>query len=365
MRVVIAPDSFKGSASAADAARALRDGWLSVRPGDDVQLLPMADGGEGTLDAFLTAIPGAQRILIAVTGPMGDPVETSWVLLPPTATTPGGTGVVELACTSGMTLLKSPEPLTAQTTGFGQAIAHALDHGVTNLLLAIGGSSSTDAGAGALTGLGARFLDQHGRQVPAGGRGLAAASTVDMSGLVSLPPGGARILSDVTNPMLGPTGAAAVFAPQKGANQSQVAELERALAHVTELMQVDPQTAGSGAAGGTGFGLLAWGAEMASGAQAVGVALGLPEAVANADMVITGEGQFDAQSAAGKVPAYLLELAQSANVPLMLVAGSITAPTADFARALSLTALAGSGKQALAEPLLWLRKAGAALADGV
>ncbi|WP_241986517.1 glycerate kinase, partial [Cryobacterium fucosi] len=165
--VVIAPDSFKGTIGASDAARRIAAGWASVRPQDRLRLLPMADGGEGTLDAFELAVPGATRMPVTVPGPDDRPVDTHWLLLP------DGTGVVELAATSGITLLDRLRPLDAHTLGFGQAIAAALDHGVTRLLLAIGGSGSTDGGSGMLRALGAVLLDSAGRPVPPGGRGLA------------------------------------------------------------------------------------------------------------------------------------------------------------------------------------------------
>jgi len=354
--VLIAPDSFKGTADATEVARAIAAGWASVRPGDEVRLMPMADGGEGTLDAFELAVPGAGRMPVAAQGPDDRPVGASWLLLP------DGTGVVELANTSGITLLDPLRPLDAHTLGFGQTIAAALDHGVERLLLAIGGSSSTDGGAGALTALGGRLLDVAGRPIRPGNRGLGALATVDLVALRPLPPGGALILSDVTNPLLGTRGAAAVFGPQKGATAEQVALLETNLAGLARLLPVDPATPGSGAAGGAGFGLLAWGATLAAGSAAVGEALGIPAAVAVASVVITGEGRFDAQSAAGKVPSYLAALAADAGAPAMLVAGLIEADTAPFSAALSLTDLAGSSAGAMTDPLTWLRLAGARLA---
>ena len=362
-RVLIAPDSFKGTAGAADVARALAAGWASVCPDDELVLRPMADGGEGTLDAFALAVPGARRMPVAVTGPDDRPVAASWLLLP------DGTGVVELAGTSGITLLDPLRPLDAHSTGFGQAIAAALRHGVDRLYLALGGSASTDAGVGALTALGGRFLDAAGRPVRAGGRGLAEVATVQLAGLPPLPPRGALILGDVSNPLLGTAGAAAVFGPQKGADPEQVAVLEAGLARLAGLLAVDPATPGAGAAGGTAFGLLAWGARLAAGSAAVGEALGVPAAVRGASVVITGEGRFDSQSAAGKVPSYLAGLATDAGVPALLVAGAIepgalAAQPGRFADAVSLTDLAGSAAEAMADPLRWLEVAAARLARG-
>lgn len=366
--VVVAPDSFKGSATATAVAGALAAGWSSVRPGDRLVLAPMADGGEGTLDAFEVAVPGSVRHPISVLGPAGAAVDASWLSLP------DGTSVVELAETSGLSHLPVLAPLDAHTVGFGQAIAAALDAGATGLLLAIGGSASTDGGVGALTALGARFTDAAGRRIGLGNRNLHTLAAADLSGLPALPPGGVRILSDVTNPLLGASGAAAVFGPQKGATPEQVAELESGLAKLARVLggvaapgapDAGPATPGAGAAGGTGYGLLAWGARIAPGSAAVGEALGLPALVAEADAVITGEGRFDAQSAAGKVAAYVSQLARDAGVPSLLVAGSIEAETHDFAAAVSLSALAGGADAAMAEPERWARAAGAELAATV
>lgn len=356
LTVVIAPDSFKGTASATEVARAIAVGWASARPDDELRLMPMADGGEGTLEAFELAVPGARRMPVTVQGPDDRPVHAYWLLLP------DETGVVELANTSGITLLDPLRPLDAHSLGFGQAIAAALDHGVERLLLAIGGSSSSDGGVGALTGLGATFLDEANRPIRLGNRGLGALAKANLTGLRALPPRGAQILSDVTNPLLGHDGAASVFGPQKGANEAQVAGLESNLLRLARLIPINPVTPGAGAAGGTGFGLLAWGATLAPGSAAVGEALGIPAALAGASVVVTGEGRFDAQSAAGKVPSYLAALASDAGAQAMLVAGLIEADTAQFVAAQSLTDLAGSSRAAMDDTLTWLETAGSRLA---
>ncbi|WP_084078874.1 glycerate kinase [Demequina sp. NBRC 110057] len=364
MRVVVAPDSFKGTADAADVARAIADGWHDVRPGGDIVTLPMADGGEGTLDA-LAATPGAVRHPVTVTGPDGRDVDASWLELPGTE---GSVGVVELASTSGITLIGELVPLDAHTLGFGQAIAAALDAGVHSLLLAIGSSCSTDGGAGALTALGARLLDAAGAPVVLGGRGLAEVATVDLSGLRALPLGGARVLSDVTSPLTGPEGAAAVFGPQKGATPDQVALLDAGLsrwadaADAGDAARADRAAPGAGAAGGTGFGLALWGAALGSGAAAVADAVGLSDALHGADLVITGEGAYDGQSDAGKVVSEVRRRAAATGPPVALVAGRVDAATDAFASAVSLTDLAGSGDAAMAQTLRWAREAGAALA---
>lgn len=363
-RVIIAPDSFKGTISAGDAARAIASGWHSVRPHDEILLRPMADGGEGTLDAFEMAVPDSIRMPVTVQGPDNNPVEASWLLLPAHPGSPGGTAVVELANTSGITLLDPLLPLDAHTLGFGQAISAALDHGVQRLLLAIGGSSSSDGGVGALAALGAQFIDPTGRPIRLGNRGLGQLARIRLDEMRALPAGGAQILSDVNNPLLGPLGAAEVFGPQKGASPDQVDGIESGLQRLARLLPGFAESPGAGAAGGTGFGLLHWGATLTPGASAIGDAMGLADAVSGASVVITGEGRYDSQSAAGKVPSYLAGLAAASGATALLVAGDIQAPSEQFATAVSLSRLAGSGAAAMADPRQWLRAAGAQLARG-
>ncbi|RZI92089.1 MAG: glycerate kinase, partial [Microbacterium sp.] len=247
-RVVVALDSFKGSIAAARAAEAFADGWRRVDPAADLVLRPMADGGEGTLDAFAAAVPGARRIPVRVRGPRGDEVEAWWLLLP------DGTGVVELAGTSGIELLGDERrPWDADTFGFGQAISAALAHGVRRLVLGVGSSASTDGGAGLLAALGARFTDVDGAPVEPGARGLTRVAHADLSALAALPPDGAVVLTDVTNPLRGAEGAAAVFGPQKGLRADDVPRADAALGRFAALLPVDPALpaiAGAGAAGG-------------------------------------------------------------------------------------------------------------------
>lgn len=366
--VVVAVDSFKGSIAAAAAADAIAEGWRSARPGADLRVLPIADGGEGTLDAFAASVPGSRRMPVTVTGPDDRAVAASWLLLPPSADALHGTGVVELAGTSGIELLGAPPALRlrdAHTAGFGEAIAAALGHGVSRLVLGIGGSASTDGGTGMLSALGARFLDPEGRPIARGGAGLARLDSVDLAGLAAPPPAGVAVLADVSNPLCGPSGAAAVFGPQKGAGEADVRALDAGLARLATLLHADPSAPGSGAAGGTGLGLLAWGAQLVPGAAAVADLVGLADAVAAASVVVTGEGAYDRQSSAGgKAPAHVAALARASATPAALVAGRIAADadTAVFAATASLTDLAGSSAAALADPRRWLHAAGAALA---
>ena len=363
MRVVFAPDSFKGSITAADAAAALADGWTSVDPTAHIVLRPMADGGEGTVEAFAAAVTGSERMPVTVDGPAGTPVQTAWLLLPPTSDAPHGTGVIDLASTSGIELLDELRPFEADSSGFGQAIAAALDHGVSRLVLGIGSSASTDGGTGMLTALGARFLDSDGAPVEPGARGLADIAEVDVTALRAAPD--TLVLTDVTNPLTGHRGAAAVFGPQKGLTaQSDIKAVDAALARLARLMDLDPDLQGSGAAGGVGGALVAWGAVLASGAQEVARLVDLAGTLEGADVVVTGEGSYDGQSGDGKVPSYVAGLGDAVGARAALAAGRVTpdADTGPFAAVVSLTELAGSSDAELAGPARHLRAAGAALA---
>jgi glycerate kinase len=288
---------------------------------------------------------------VRVTGPDDRPVDAHWLLLP------DGTGVVEVASTSGITLLDPLRPLAAHTRGFGQAIRAALDGGVPRLLLALGGSSSTDGGVGALRELGARALRADGTAAGDGGGSLAGIASLELAGLRALPAGGARILGDVRAPLTGPAGAAAVYGPQKGATPADVRALDAGLAHLAGLLGVDPSVPGSGAAGGTAAGLMAWGAVAASGSAGVAEAIGLPRLIAGADVVVTGEGRFDAQSRTGKVASRVLDLAREHGAAAVLVAGAVAASPDGFRAVRSLTDLAGSADAARADAVAWLERA--------
>jgi glycerate kinase len=359
-KVVIAPDSFKGTLGAAPAADALAAGWRAARPDDEVLTLPLADGGEGTLDALGHDLPAACWRSEPVTGPDGRPVDAAWLLLP------DGTAVVEMARAAGLPLLEQPDPLGATTRGLGELLAAVVaDHGVQRVMLTLGGSATTDGGTGALAALGARFLDADGAELPPGGGALTRLATVDLSGLTPPPPGGVQCLVDVTAPLLGPLGAAGQFGPQKGATPEQVTLLDGALARLADLLGGDRDAPGAGAAGGTAYGFaVAWGARFVSGAQAVAAAAGLDAALAGAGLVVTGEGQFDAQSLRGKVVGDLVDRAGRAGVPVAVVAGRVDADGGELPvqRALSLTDLAGSVASAMAEPARWLTEAGGLLA---
>ena len=366
MRVVVAPDSFKGTISAAGAAAALASGWHRERPGDEVIGLPLADGGEGTLAVLAAAVPASRWHQVRVSGPGDAMFRAPWLELA------GNVAVIELATAAGLTQLPELQPLAAHSYGVGQLAASALDAGASQVVIALGGSACTDGGTGALAALGACFLDAGGAPLPRGGGALRGLAAVDLAGLRPPPPGGVSCLTDVGAPLLGPAGAAAVFGPQKGAGPAEVAALEEGLTRLAGLLGGDPDEPGAGAAGGCGYGFAAaWGARLRPGAAELAAIAGLPQALADADLVITGEGQYDATSLRGKVVGAVCVLAGSAPgresraaVPVAIVAGRLAAMPPEGVRAVELTALAGGGRAAMDEPGRWLAEAGALLARG-
>lgn len=361
--VVIALDSFKGTIGANDASAAVAAGWASVDTGARLVRRPMADGGEGTVAAFASAFPDGIRMPIVVDGPAGTPVRTSWLRLPATPHAPGGTAVIDLASTSGIELLAEPRPLDADSRGFGQAVAAALDAGASRLILGIGSSASTDGGTGVLRALGARFLDATGGEIAVGARGLRDLVRIDLAGLRAAPD--VLVLTDVVNPLAGPRGAAEVFGPQKGlADADERRRIDEDLRRLAGLYGLDPAAPGAGAAGGVGAALMVWGARLVPGAAEVARLISLREVIAPADLVVTGEGSFDGQSAEGKAPSFVAGIAAEEHVPVALVAGRIQADpqAAGFRTSVSLTDLAGSSQEASADPGRWLTAAGARLA---
>ncbi|SJM64054.1 Glycerate kinase [Gulosibacter sp. 10] len=332
-----------------------------MRPEDSTVLLPMADGGEGTIDALETSDPGAARMMLRVRGPLGVPVDAALLKLS------DGTWIVELAETSGITRLEAVSRFsacTASTFGLGEAIRFATSRGAQNVLVALGSSASTDAGAGMLQALGAKLLDASGRDIGPGNVGLHDLASVDLSGIAMLPPRGIVALTDVTNPLLGKRGAAAVFGPQKGAASEDIVEFESGLARFAELVGLEPDAPGAGAAGGTAYGLLAIGATISPGAATIAEAIRLHETIASADLAITGEGSFDTQSLAGKVPSEVIEAAIAASTPTVVLAGRVADEVANdrvrgVAATWSLSELAGSAESAMRETELWAETAGA------
>lgn len=329
--VVLAPDSFKGTVAAGAAASAIARGWSTVRPLDEVLECPQADGGEGTMDAVAAAVPGSRlRDASTVTGPDGRPVEGRWLELP------DGTAVIEMAQMSGLPLMSKLDVFGATSRGLGEVMAAAIDAGAPRLIIGLGGSASTDAGLPARVALGDR----------------------------QPPEGGVILLTDVTNPLLGDRGAAAVFGPQKGARDEDIARLESRLADAVRLVGGDPAAPGSGAAGGTAFGIAAWGAEIASGSAYLSDLTTLDSLVHRADIVVTGEGRFDIQSVQGKATGRVLELAHRAGARTGVIAGSIEPDSGVSATTLliSLTEIAGSTARALDDPLSHLESAGRLMA---
>jgi len=321
MRIVLAPDKFKGSLPATKVVDAVASGLRAVRPDVDLVRLPIADGGDGTVAAALCR--GFTGVAVDAAGPTGEPVSAAYARLDHQA-------VVELAGVCGLELLPGRrfDPLGASTYGLGQVLAHAITHGATEIVLGIGGSASTDGGAGMVQALGARLLDVQGRELPLGGAALEHLATLDLTELRrTVGDVGIVVASDVDNPLLGPRGAAVVFGPQKGASPADVAQLERALvvwaARVEEVTGTDlASRAGAGAAGGTGFAALALlNAELRPGIELMLEWLDFDRALRGADLVVTGEGSLDEQSLAGKAPVGVARAAARAGVTTVAVAG--------------------------------------------
>ncbi|MFH0241723.1 glycerate kinase [Streptomyces sp. HK10] len=326
-RVLIAADKFKGSLTAAQVAEHTAAGIRRARPGTEVEALPVADGGDGTVDAAVAAGFALRRT--AVTGPLGDAVTASYALR-------GDTAVVEMAQASG--LQKVPEgalaPLSATTYGTGEVLLAALEAGARTIVLGVGGSATTDGGAGMLTALGARLLDAGGRPLRPGGGPLRHLATADLSGLdPRLKDAEIILASDVDNPLTGPHGAAAVYGPQKGAREADVEVLDAALAHYARVLEtvLGPRAAhlaqrpGAGAAGGVGYAALAaLDASFRPGIEVLLEVLGFAGALERAALVITGEGSLDAQTLRGKAPAGVAAAARRAGLPVVAVCGRLT-----------------------------------------
>lgn len=326
MRIVIAPDSFKECASAAEVAKALAAGVSRACPEAETVLVPMADGGEGTVDAMVAATSG-QRIERTVTGPLGDPVDAVYGVLGD-----GETAVIEMAAASGFALVPPArrDPRAATTYGTGELVRDALDRGVTHIIAGIGGSATNDAGAGMAQALGYRFLDAEGAGLPPGGAALARLARIDAGEKhPRLATCRVSVACDVTNPLCGPRGASQVYGPQKGASPEEAAELDAALSHFAEVAAEAfgkdvRDMPGAGAAGGLGAGLALFaGAELREGALLVAEACGLEAAVEGADLVLTGEGRLDAQTLHGKAPAAVAASARKHGVPAVAVAGAL------------------------------------------
>jgi glycerate 2-kinase len=326
MKIVIAPQSFKGSIFALEAARAIERGVLAAEPDAETVLVPVADGGDGTLEALVNTT-GGQTFRSIVTGPLGQAVEAMWGVMGD-----GQTAVVEMARASGLALipLKRRNPRATTTRGTGEIIKEALDKGFTRIIVGLGGSATNDAGAGMASALGAKFLDAEGQPLPNGGAALAKLARIDVSGLHHRLTEASIIgATDVTNSLCGPTGASAVYGPQKGATPEMVAELDTALKNFADVVRRDLgkdilERPGSGAAGGLGAGLMAFtGAELRSGIDMVCEILEFDRHLEGADLVITGEGRADESTIYDKAPVGVARRARARQVPTIILAGSI------------------------------------------
>ena len=327
MKVLVAPDSYKGSLSSKQVCQAIEEGLLKACEGTfEVVKVPIADGGEGTVDAFLSAL-GGELIELTVTGPLGKPVHSFYGILP------DGTAVIEMAAASGLSLVPTHQrnPLVTTTYGTGQLIINALDRGCSRFIVGIGGSATNDAGAGMLQALGINFLDNAGKEVPWGGGNLDKVATIELKGMDPRLKNAQFIVAcDVDNPLCGENGASAVYGPQKGATPDMVKLLDRNLSHFADVVanvlgedhRNDP---GAGAAGGLGFAFKAFlDAQMRPGIDVVMEATHMDTLAAQSDIIITGEGRTDYQTAQfGKAPSGVAKLGKRVGKPVLLISGAL------------------------------------------
>ncbi len=342
MRIVIASDSFKGSASSMEVANAIEHGIHRFDPLITCDKFSVADGGEGMVQALM--LPAETLTEISVKGPMGKPTVAKYLIRKNTA-------IMEMAQASGLPLVDVSQrnPMLASTYGTGQMIADALDLGCTDILLGIGGSATNDGGTGMAYALGARFLNAQGIEVVPVGGNLGSITQVDMSGFdPRIASTTFRVACDVDNPLCGPQGASAIYGPQKGADQQMVGQLDANLQHLADI--VAPALAlepGAGAAGGLGFGLMAFcNAKLSSGIGLVLDVIGIDDALDGADLVITGEGKIDGQSKRGKVPMGIAAHAARHGVPVVVLAGDI-GPGTDALYPLGIDAILSTTSRAM------------------
>ena len=326
MKVIVAPQAFKGSLSGREAAKAIAEGVARADGSAEILLLPVADGGDGTVDTLVGAT-GGHLYSHRVTGPLGRPVKATWGVMGD-----GRTAVIEMALASGLALVppRRRDPRLATTYGTGQLIGEALDRGYRRIIVGLGGSATNDGGAGMAQALGVRFLDHQGSELPIGGAALARLASIDVSFLhPGLKEAELIAATDVTNPLCGPDGASAVYAPQKGASAEAVQELDQALAVYADAIRhwLGLEVAnreGAGAAGGLGAGLMAFaGARSCSGIDLVCQALDFDRHLEGANLVITGEGRVDASTAHNKAPVGVARRARRKRIPVILLAGSL------------------------------------------
>lgn len=327
MKIVIAPDSWKESLSALEVATAIEDGFRQIFPDAEVVKIPMADGGEGTVEAMVAATQG-RIVTLSVTGPLGEPVEAFYGL-----SGDEKQAFIEMAAASGLESVPTArrDPRITTSWGTGELIRHALDAGVWHIIIGLGGSATNDGGAGMVQALGAGLLDAQGEQIAGGGEALSQLERIDTRRLdPRLAECRIEVACDVTNPLTGEEGATAVFGPQKGATPDMVRQLDEALTHYGKIIERDLDKSvltlkGGGAAGGMGVALYAFcGAELRQGVEIVTEALSLDAAVRHADLVITGEGRIDSQTIHGKVPIGVARVAKRYDIPVIGIAGSLT-----------------------------------------
>ena len=341
MRIVAAPNALKGSLTAVEASEAIsRGARRALGESAEIVLAPVSDGGDGLIDVIEEALRedlGAERRRSRVSGPLGSPVEAEWLI-----SSDGEIAVVEMATASGMALLSPQEldPMRASTLGTGELVAEALQAGARRVMVGLGGSATVDCGTGAANALGIRFMDAEGVEFPPCGGSLVKIARVDTSDLVApLASGAARVAAifDASNPLLGPSGAARVYAPQKGASPEEVDLLEAGMRNIADVIERDfgidaRNMPGAGAAGGLGTGLVAFaGAKLSPGAEAVFGIIGLEEKMRGADLVVTAEGRLDAQSAHGKAPAAVARLAKRLGIPCIVLAGDVSTSEEELA----------------------------------
>ena len=327
MKVVVAIDSLKGSLSSMEAGLAIKDGVLAAKPDAEVIVKPLADGGEGTTDALIEGMNG-KRIDLTVTGPMHTPVEAYYGYLKDT-----NTAVMEMASAAGITLVPDEEknPLLATSYGVGEMIRDAMEKGCRNFIIGIGGSVTNDGGIGMLKALGIRFLDENGEDVGEGGQALAKIARIDVSGLNPLlKECHIQVACDVNNPLCGENGSTYVYGPQKGVTEDMKKPLDEAMAHFAKvtsetLKNDNMNTPGAGAAGGLGYAFLAYiGATLTPGIELILNAVELEKELSGADVVVTGEGRLDFQTAMGKAPVGVAKLAKKYDTKVIAFAGSVT-----------------------------------------
>jgi glycerate kinase len=370
MRVVVAPDSFGETLTAPEAAKAIAAGWVAAAPGDELDLAPLSDGGPGFLDVLAASL-GGDRIEVVVGDPLGRPVHADLLV-------DGDTVYIESAQACGLQLVAPNErdPLRASTAGLGDLLRAAATVGPKRVVVGLGGSATNDGGAGMLERLGFDLRDDTGGPLHASPRALAELSRA------SCPDGWWRSVdlvaaTDVDNPLLGPSGATAVFGPQKGAGQDAIGELERALAHLAEVVGRDvpgaaglEQRPGAGAAGGAGYGLLVLGGRIEPGIEIVLRRIGFGSRVRRADVVVTGEGSFDEQSLRGKVVSGVSGAAAAAGARCLVLAGQVMLSEAEYVAAgitaaYSISAEAGSVEASLREPGRFLEQLARRVATAV